>query len=256
MKLIKDPIYQQLNNILKELITRGEFKSGDQFLTERKICERFNVSRATANKALSNLVSEHILEFKKGVGTFVADKYINFDLRNLISFTNITKISGKKPSTEVLSFEKLSASKVDIDIINDLKIGKEENVYYIERLRLIDNIPTILERRYVAEKYCPNIKKSTLEGSLYELWVDEYKLKIIGAAQIIKSIVINKNDAKILGANAREAGFLVSAVGYLENEAPLWTENTLFRGKYSEFRNRLGPVSTTVNESSRIFINT
>src|SRR4030042_2455011 len=116
MKIIKDPIYQQLNNILKELIRSGEFKPGDQFLTERKICERFDVSRATANKELSNLVSENILEFKKGVGTFVADKYIDFDLRELISFTNITKSSGKNPSTKVLSFEKLSASKLDVDI--------------------------------------------------------------------------------------------------------------------------------------------
>jgi GntR family transcriptional regulator len=256
MKIIKDPIYQQLNNILKELITKGEFKPGDQFLTERKICERFDVSRATANKALSNLVSENILEFKKGVGTFVADKYINFDLRTLISFTNITKSSGKNPSTKVLKFKKLSASKVDVNIINDLKISKEENVYYIERLRLIDGIPTILERRYVAEKYCPDIKKSSLEGSLYAVWVDEYKLKISGSTQIIKSIVINKDDVKILGANIQEAGFLVSAVGYLENEVPLWIEKTLFRGKYYEFRNRLGPVSIADSGHNRMFINT
>lgn len=255
MKIIKDPIYQQLNNILKELITRGEFKPGDQFLTERKICERFDVSRATANKALSNLVSESILEFKKGVGTFVADKYIDFDLRNLISFTNITRSSGKMPTTKVLSFEKLSASKVDVDIISDLKISKEDTVYYIERLRLIDDIPTILERRYVAEKYCPGLKRNSLEGSLYGVWVDEYKLKISGSSQIIKSIVINKDDAKILGANTREAVFLVSAIGYLEHEVPLWTEKTLFRGKYYEFRNRLGPVSISDSGNNRMFIN-
>ena len=255
MKIIKDPIYQQLNNILKELITKGEFKPGDQFLTERKICERFDVSRATANKALSNLVSENILEFKKGVGTFVADKYINFDLRNLISFTNITKSSGKIPSTKVLSFEKLSASKVDVDIINNLKINKEDTLYYIERLRLIDDSPTILERRYVNEKYCPNLKRSSLEGSLYGVWVDEYKLKISGSSQIIKSIVINKDDAKILGTNTREAGFMVSAIGYLEEDVPLWTEKTLFRGKYYEFRNRLGPVSTSGSDNNRMYIN-
>jgi GntR family transcriptional regulator len=256
MKIVKDPIYQQLNNILKELITSGEFKPGDQFLTERKICDRFDVSRATANKALSNLVSENILEFKKGVGTFVADKYINFDLRNLISFTNITRSSGKVPSTKVLNFEKMHAGKVGTDIINGLKIGKEEDVYFIERLRLIDGTPTILERRYVAEKYCPNIKKSSLEGSLYGIWVDEYKLKISGSTQIIKSIVINKDDAKMLGVTGREAGFMVSAIGYLEDEIPLWTEKTLFRGKYYEFRNRLGPVSNTTSGNSRMFINT
>jgi hypothetical protein len=36
----------------------------------------------------------------------------------------------------------------------------------------------------------------------------------------------------------------------------LWTEKTLFRGKYYEFRNRLGPVSNTTSGNSRMFINT
>ncbi|HAK47450.1 MAG TPA: phosphonate metabolism transcriptional regulator PhnF, partial [Spirochaeta sp.] len=54
----KDPIYQQLNNELRELLTDDQFKVGDKFLTERMICDRYDVSRTTANKALSNLVSE------------------------------------------------------------------------------------------------------------------------------------------------------------------------------------------------------
>ena len=155
--IIKDPIYQQLNRILRELIASGEFKTGDQFLTERKICEKYDVSRATANKALSNLVSEGILEFKKGVGTFVADKVFDFDLRSLISFTNITKETGKKPDTKVLQFEMLTGKLVDPKIALDLNISSDDNVYYVERLRLVDKMPSILERRYINEKFCPGI---------------------------------------------------------------------------------------------------
>ena len=70
-RLVKTPIYQQLSQQLRDLIRQGEFKANDQFLTERQISDRFGVSRATANKALSNLVSEGILEFKKGIGTFI-----------------------------------------------------------------------------------------------------------------------------------------------------------------------------------------
>ncbi|MFN9913156.1 MAG: GntR family transcriptional regulator, partial [Pirellulaceae bacterium] len=43
----------------------------DRFLTEREIADRFGVSRPTANKALASLVSEGLLEFRRGVGTFV-----------------------------------------------------------------------------------------------------------------------------------------------------------------------------------------
>jgi len=45
--LVRDPIYQQLNDLLQELITSGEFEPGQQFLTKREIAERFDVSRVT-----------------------------------------------------------------------------------------------------------------------------------------------------------------------------------------------------------------
>ena len=51
--LMREPIYQQLNQLLRSLIRSVEFPVGGQFLTERQVSERFEVSRATANKALS-----------------------------------------------------------------------------------------------------------------------------------------------------------------------------------------------------------
>ena len=44
-RLIREPIYQQLNQALRDLLRSGEFKVGDQFLTERQVGERFDVSR-------------------------------------------------------------------------------------------------------------------------------------------------------------------------------------------------------------------
>ena len=103
--LVKKPIYQQMNQLLRSLIDSGEFHVGDQFPTEREICERFEVSRATANKALSNLVSEGLLEFRKGVGTFVRGKPMDYNLRALVSFTEEALASGKKPATRLLRFK-------------------------------------------------------------------------------------------------------------------------------------------------------
>ena len=76
-----------------------EFTIGGKFLTERAICGRFEVSRATANKALSNLVSEGLLEFKKGVGTFLKSKPPEEDIQSLASFTRNAIAAGKVPTT-------------------------------------------------------------------------------------------------------------------------------------------------------------
>jgi DNA-binding GntR family transcriptional regulator len=101
-RLVREPIYQQLNQALRERIRSGEFGVGDQFLTERQIGDQFNVSRATANKALSNLVSEGVLEFRKGVGTFLRGGILDYDLRSLVSFTEKARAAGMVPATRVL----------------------------------------------------------------------------------------------------------------------------------------------------------
>ena len=95
--LVKEPIYQQLNTHLRRSSRPESTRSGLQFLTERQICERFGVSRATANKALSNLVSEGLLEFRKGIGTFVRGRALDYNLKALVSFTDKARGRRQKP---------------------------------------------------------------------------------------------------------------------------------------------------------------
>jgi len=48
-RLVRVPMYQQINDILRALLKTGEFAQGDRFLTERQIAERFQVSRSWRN---------------------------------------------------------------------------------------------------------------------------------------------------------------------------------------------------------------
>jgi DNA-binding GntR family transcriptional regulator len=59
-RLVREPMYQQINEILRALLKCGEFAAGSRFLTERQIAERFQVSRPTANKVLAGKVSAHL----------------------------------------------------------------------------------------------------------------------------------------------------------------------------------------------------
>jgi DNA-binding GntR family transcriptional regulator len=59
---VNGTFHQHLIEELRALIRGGDFVPGAQFLTERDIAERFKTSRPTANKALSSLVSQGLLE--------------------------------------------------------------------------------------------------------------------------------------------------------------------------------------------------
>jgi GntR family transcriptional regulator len=243
-RLVRDPIYQQLNQALRDMIRSKEFEVGDQFLTERQISEQFDVSRATANKALSNLVAEGVLEFRKGVGTFVRGGILDYDLRALVSFTEKALAAKKSPSTHVLLLEATLARDTNANVADKLHIQPDDVVHYVERVRLADDVPVILEQRYVVTKFCPDLSEADVAGSLFAAWTEKYKLDVTGADQTIRAVSIRGKEAKRLHVRSRAAGLLVTATGYLSGGVPLWWERTLYRGDAYEFHNRLGPIQT------------
>ncbi len=222
--------YLRLNQELRRIVRDRELVAGDRFLTEREVSRRFSVSRATANKSLSTLVAEGVLEFKKGVGTFVRGGGLDYDLRALVSFTDKARAAGRVPSTRVLARKLVPPPAA---------LGPGAAVY-MERLRLADRVPVILERRWVAASLCPGLERADLAGSLYALWTGRYRLSLGGADQSIRAVALAREEARLLGDRPRAAALLVVSTGRLADGRALWFERTLYRGDAYEFQNRLG----------------
>jgi len=68
------PLYQQVKRELLAAIAAGDYAPGRPFVTQREICERFNVSHATAVRALNDLATEGYVVRRRGQGTFVAER--------------------------------------------------------------------------------------------------------------------------------------------------------------------------------------
>lgn len=242
-RLQRSPVYQQLNDRLRAALA-SEYRCGDRFLTEREIAQQFEVSRATANKALASLVSEGVLEFKRGIGTFVRRNVIDYDVRSLVSFTEKAKAAGKKPSTELLTFSQVDAEEVIADVCLALHVAAGELLWLMERLRLADGVPVILEHRFVVLRHCPGLTKTHAGGSLYRTWTEQHGLRIGGADEVIRAVTLKRNEARLLQATVRSPALEVTSVGFLEDQSPLWWERTLYRGDQYEFHSRLGPIQS------------
>jgi GntR family transcriptional regulator len=233
-RIVREPMYQQVNGLLRELLRTGEFSEGRQFLTERQIAERFQVSRPTANKVLAGMVSEGLLRFRKGIGTFVCPPRLNYDMQTLVSFTENVKEAGKKPATRVIEFKTIRASDEEVEVMSNLKLKEHQDVLRITRLRLADGIPVILERRWVAKHMFPGLTRQEFRGSFYSLCRTKYGLKVAESDQTIRVLQLTGEDAKLLEVRRGSAAFLVSAVGY-SGESPTWWEKTVYRGDKYEF---------------------
>lgn len=56
---------------LEESIKNGLYKAGEQLPSEMSLATDLGVSRATVREALKILISKHVLEVRRGIGTFV-----------------------------------------------------------------------------------------------------------------------------------------------------------------------------------------
>jgi len=234
------PVYQRLAADLRQLIAEG-YQPGDKFLTEREIAERFSTSRPTANKALASLVAEGLIERRTGSGTFITERELDYDLRELVSFTAKCEAVGKIPSTRVLAFERTGHLPDVARSALDLAAGAE--VFHIRRLRLADDQPVIDEERYVPVARCPGLVEADLAGSIYAAFTERHGIAVGGATQTIRAINLGSEEAAKLAVDPGSAALCVEALGLTAAGRPLWWERTRYRGDAYHFGVRLEPGS-------------
>jgi DNA-binding GntR family transcriptional regulator len=253
MNLNKEPIYQQLTRILRQRIADGDFHPGEQFLTEKNICESYKVSRATAGKALTTLVAERILEFKTGIGTFVKEQSPPQDLQSLISFTVMAEELGKVPGTELLVFKKLKAADVEETVLNSLDCGVKEDLFYCERIRLLDGKPSLLDRRHIRAEFCPGLLPENAKGSLIRFWTENCGLVLESTEQFIRAVKLDESESRKLDTSEGDCALRLSSIGFLDDGRPLWYEDSLFPGDRYVIRNRLSNLKGSL-PARRMFV--
>ncbi|WP_099480750.1 GntR family transcriptional regulator [Paenibacillus ihbetae] len=67
------PLYQKVQEYIRDLISSNVLKVGDRIPTEKDLMERFGVSKITVVNALAGLVNEKIITRVPGKGTFVSE---------------------------------------------------------------------------------------------------------------------------------------------------------------------------------------
>lgn len=67
------PNYQRIKEALLQEIGLKRYRPDEPFITQQEVCQRFQVSRITAERALNELVRDGILVRRRGQGTFVTE---------------------------------------------------------------------------------------------------------------------------------------------------------------------------------------
>ena len=243
-KLKREPLYEQLSVLLVELINSDEFTVGDKFLSERQICERFDVSRPTANKAVSSLLQKQILEFRKGIGNFIINENsVDRHFHEHLSFTNKTLAMGKKPSTKVIEFRKTSAKSLPDFIQDKIQSDEDEQIIIARRIRYADNKPVILECHYFRDKFFKeSLSRDEISISVYDAITKNHGISLVKMDEFIRSFIISGENSRLFESENDLPGFLMHFTPYTPENEPLYFAEVLYRGDLFEFHNRIGPI--------------
>lgn len=219
------PLYVQIKEQIISDINNNKLKFGDKIESELEIIEKYNVSRITVRKAISELVSEGYLIKKQGKGTFVIKNKIERKFSYISGNTKIMSFTEELRQNQCVCKTKLLEIK-EINPIEEfnleLGISPREKLLYMKRLRFIDNSPLVIEENYFSYQKYQNLLNENLEQSLYSILEDKYN--IIPYKNSRMTIEITKSDeeqSKLLNINNLEPLFFTSNVIYDKNNDPV-----------------------------------
>lgn len=214
------PVYYQLKNDLIKKIASGVWKPGECISSERELCEIYEVSRMTIRQAIGELVQEGILIRKKGKGTFVCEQTVN--QKDMMSFTEMIKQTGRSLTTEVLAFEIINTpeDKQDIFVLDKL--------YKIVRRRIVDNECIAVEIVYIPVDYCGRLDKEILKGSLYRV-LEGFGYTISNSNSSIVAINVNNNIKELLQCEDDSPILKIASKNFTSTGKLLFLEEALYR---------------------------
>lgn len=222
------PLYHQLKEIFVEKIVGGEWPAGEMIPNENQLCEQYGVSRGPVRQALDQLVREGLLERKQGKGTRVLPPKIERGLSGLYSFTTLIEGRGLRPSTRLLSFEKVSAEG---SVVRYLQLAEGTPVFKFRRLRLADDEPLILETVYLPEAVSPGLGEAELNAApLYTILTSRYGMPLVHAKQFFEPTVADEYEAHELSISKGAPVLLMQNITYTAGDRPVVLSKAIMRG--------------------------
>lgn len=231
------PKYYQLTEILRQRITSGELKPGDQLPTEEMLCQEFDLSRGTVRHAFSALVNDGLVRREQGKGTFVIFNRPRRASFELARFDKDVRQKHQRPGTRLLKKEVIPAAR---EVAARLNIAVGERIILIERLRLADEHPVIHETRYLAYALCPQLVEDNLENeSIHSLLIHKYHLPLIRTEHIIEVRSLSAKQARLMEVSPGTMAFYVDRLTYTtteRGECPAVWYQAIYRGDEYHFR--------------------
>jgi len=212
----KVPLYYKLAENIEEQINNDIYEKGEKIPSERELCEIYGVSRMTVRLAIDELVKKGKLEKVQGKGTYVLSKSIVQNLNKVYSYSKEMNKQGKISSTKMI---KRKIVKADEKLAKKLRVPIGENLLYIERLRLAENVPIMVEKTWFIYNVTPFLMDIDFtKKGLYKTLDEDYGIRFNKAIETFKATQLNSYECRLLNCPNDQHGLLIKRLSYSDDK--------------------------------------
>jgi DNA-binding GntR family transcriptional regulator len=188
--------YRRVQESLAEEIRRDGRPPGSPLPPERALAEHFGVSRVTLRRALAELERTGLIA-RVGTRWAVAASRIGEPPNALMSFSEMAASRGLSPSARVVAKRTRSAT---IDEAETLGLAPGAPLFELERLRLMDDVPILIDCSRVPVPLAPELDAIDFStASLYAVLEERYGVRPSRARFAVEAIAATERQAALLG---------------------------------------------------------
>ncbi len=245
------PIYVQVKEWMRQQILSGAWPRDYRLPSEIELATAWQLNRGTLRKAIGELVDEGVLLRTHGRGTFVASAALDQALaERLVTFSEDLINRGIPFSTSVLDQTVLPARDA-LAARFDLPPGAK--LFFLKRLRLVEDVPIIVLHNYVIYRFCPGIERVDFtRHRLFEVLERHFSLQLHHGRRWFQAQRAEAEAAELLGIPTGEPVMYIEQRAQLEDDAlvefsELWLRGDRFRLAAELRRDVLRAEAVTLN---------
>lgn len=223
------PLWAQLEADLQTRLSAGEFH--ERFPTDAELTDQYEVSRHTVREAVRHLNKSGVLRRERGRGTVVNDAGFEQSLGTLYSLFRSIEATGAVQNSEVVELalrrNTVAAAELDLD--------ENEELVYIERLRLADDLPLAVDRAWLPASFAsPILDADFTHTALYDELERACGLRPTSGRERLTPVVPSASDRTLLKLRKSDAAFFLERLGVANGVKIEWRQ-TVIRGDRFRF---------------------
>jgi GntR family transcriptional regulator len=230
---MREPLYSVIASRAETRIRSGEWAPGTRLPPERDLCQQLDVSRATLRQALAELEERGLITRHQGRGTFVTRPRVQTPLSGFFSIREALAARGTQVQTRVVTHEVVEASR---QIATDLACLPGDRMLHVERLRLADGEPIVLESAHLPLDRFPGLDRADFaRRSLYDILREDFGRSVAEAQETIEPVILTPRESGLLEVPRHMPAILTRRITTDRDGIVVELSQALLRGDRSRF---------------------